>query len=236
MDTIQYPVVSKLVDDMNLDELDRKIYNFVLKHKDCSENKIRNSGICSQKWARIKLWGLVKKEYLEDFRTGKKGFHRFRVSDRTNFTKIDNVLETIESQINVMGKPLLRIAEIQDSGNWAEVAAYSQKFVEPYFRLMVAKLFRLRKLSNTNTDIGKEDKLILQTKIISLIAKVTQEPFYDLNYQDILSQNKNLLNKFMEDLSKPGASKTVFGIHELRSLHNFVNNIDRFEELVDKLN
>lgn len=210
--------------DLNMDEYEKEIYQFIKKNKDCNENDVRNSGICSQKWARIKLMNLVKKEYVEDRRIG-KSFHKFRVSDRTRYVSIDRELDNIETQMRIFERPLLNLAEMQDRHAAIVVAAFNQKFVYPYLDSMFTRLFRLLQLSDI--DIGKEDSLVLHSRIIPLIANVTREPFYKVNYKKIMAQDMNLLNKFIDELSKPETFRAGFTIHDLK---NLVKNIEQFEE------
>ncbi|MGH9973011.1 MAG: hypothetical protein ACRD93_03840 [Nitrososphaeraceae archaeon] len=203
-------------------EYEEKIYDFIRKNPDCNQSAIRYSGICSEMWAIEKLKGLVKKGYVEDRRIG-KAFHKYRVSDRKQYGLITKELDTIETEIMSMEKPLLKIAELQDSRDPA-VPSLVQDFVIPYHQSTFARLFRL--LKHSDIGIGKEDSLRLHTRIISLIAKVTREPFYDQNYKEILTGNKNLLNILMRDLFKRGTVRTGLSIDSLRSV---VKNIERFE-------
>lgn len=226
MDTIEYPSVTNFIDELNLDKVDRKIYDFVLKHKDCNENHVRNrSKACSQRWARIKLWRLVDRGIIEHKRVG-KGFHKFRVSDRTLFNRISKQLEYIETQIVIFERPLLNIGELQDKAGAVATAGFAVHFVIPFRESMFTMLFRLLKLSDGD-DIGKEGSDMLHTKILSLITKVTREPFYNLNYKTILSANKNRLNNFIQEVSKPGTVKVGLKIETLEKL---VKNINEFEE------
>jgi hypothetical protein len=216
-----------LIDESKLDKIERKIYQFVLKNKDCNENDVRNSKVCSQRWAKIKLWRLVERGIIEDRRIG-KSFHKFRVSDRTLFDRINKQLYFIETQIIIFERPLLNIAELQDKGgvNRLAASAFAQKFVFPFRDSMFTMLFELLKLSDTD-DVGKEDSLILHTKILLLIAKVTREPYYSLNHKEILARNKNLLNHFIQELSEPGTDSAGFRVESLKTL---VKNLDKFEE------
>ena len=214
--------------NLTMDDYEKKIYDFIRKNPDCNQSAIRYSGICSEIWAIEKVNGLVKKEYVEDRRIG-KGFHKYRVSDRKQYGVINKELDSIETEIMSMKKPFLEIAELQDRRDPA-VHFLIPNFVLPYHGSVVARLFGLLKLSDI--DIGKEDSLTLHTRIISLITKVTREPFYDENHKQELARYKNLLNKLGQDSFKRETVKTALSIDSVRSI---VKNIERFEERFDSL-
>lgn len=209
--------------ESGLDEYEGKIYDFIRKNPDCNQSAVRYSRMCSEMWAIEKLNSLVKKGYVEDRRIG-KSFHRYRVRDRKQYNLIIKELDTIETEIIFMKKPLLEIAELQDRLGASFVAGFIQHLVIPYHDSAFTRLFRLLKISDT---VGKEDSLRLHTRIISLIAKVTREPFYDLNYKQIITGNKNLLNSHIRDLLNPGTVKTGLSVDNLKRL---VKNIERFED------
>lgn len=213
---------------LHLDEYETKIYEFIKENRDCNQSRIRNSGICSPVWAIEKVNSLVKKGYVEDLRIG-KSFHKYRVSDRKQYGVITKELNNIETEIMSMKEPLLKIAELQDRGDLTFLALPLQ-FAYAYYQSVFTRLFRLLKLSDMG--IGKEDSLRLHTRIISLIAKVTREPFYSSSYKEILTTNKNLLNKVIRDLFNRDTVKTGLSIDSVRSL---VKNIERFEERFDSL-
>jgi len=214
------------LDDLKLDKYERKIYDFILKNEGCNQNDIRNCGICAPKWAIKKLHGLVKRELIEDLRQA-KSFHKYRVSNRKHYSLITKELEIIEIQRVSMERPLSNIYELQKSGGVDRLVAapYMQKLVIPYYQSMFAMLHRLLQISII--DVGKEDSLDLRIKIISLIFEVVNQPFYNSNYKNILTQNKKLLNKFRNEVSVPGTDKSVISIH---ILDNFIKEIDEFEE------
>jgi hypothetical protein len=212
--------------ELDLDELDEyegKIYDFIKENRDCNQRAIRKSKICSPVWAIEKVNSLVKKGYVKDLRIG-KSFHKYRVSDRKRYGVITKALDSIETELMSMKDQLLKIAELQDRGDPA-VHYLKQQFLESYYQSMFTRLFRLLKLSDI--DIGKEDSRRLHTRIISLIQKVTREPFYSSYYKDILTENKNLLNKVIGDLFKRETVKMGLDIDKLK---NIVKNIERFEK------
>jgi len=214
-----------------MDEYEGKIYQFVKKNPDCNENDVRNSGICSQKWARLKLGSLKEKGFVEDRRT--TGFHKYRISDRTKYESINKTLDDIETQIKTFQEPLLSIRKRQDMGglNTLVAASYTTNFVMPFFQSVFTRLFRLLQLCDI--DIGKEDSLRLHSRIIPLIAKVTKEPFYRYDYKKILIQDKNLLNKFIEDPSKGKSAKSILGLG-ISDLKNLVASIEQFEKFEEQ--
>ena len=65
---------------------------------------------------------------------------------------------------------------------------------------MFAMLFVLLKISKT--EVNQHDATKLYTKIITLIDKVTREPFYEQNHKKVLLTNKEILSKLKEGLSK----------------------------------
>jgi vacuolar-type H+-ATPase subunit F/Vma7 len=174
-------------------------------------------------WARKKIRSLVRKGLIEDRKIG-GGFHKYHVTDRTNYNLINKMLEQIDMHLVLMQAPLHKIGVLQDGRNPA-VAAYTQKLVIPYFDSMFAMLFRL--LGIGDTDVNKHDLLKLQTRIITLIAKVTREPFYDLNHTKILSMNKEILKNLKEELSKEGADKTVINIGSIESIVGVINKFEK---------
>ena len=210
--------------DEYLDEYESKIYDFIRKNPGCNQSAIRNSKICSEMWAIKKVKSLLRKGYVEDRRIGKAS-HKYRVTNRKQYNLINKELDTIENEIMLDKAPLLEIAELQDKHGPLVVAAYMQKYVIPHRQSVFTRLFRLLKLSDIG--IGKEDSLRLHTRIISLIANVTREPFFDENYKEILAANKNLLNILIRDLFKRGTLRTGLSVDSLRSI---IKNIEKFEK------
>jgi len=211
-----------------MDEYESKIYQFIKKHPNCNENDVRKSGICSEKWARIKLASLIEKGFVEDRKQG-RGFHKFRVRERTKYESINKELDIIENQIKIFQDPLLNIAKLQDKKGMNAVVAgsYTVNLVFPLLESMFARLFRLLQLSDI--DIGKDDSLRLHERIIPLIAKVTREPFYRYDYKRILTQDKNRLNQFIEEPSKGESAKLILGL-VISDLKNLIASIEQFEE------
>jgi len=214
--------------DLNFDEYENKIYNYVLKNPDCNQNDIRNSGVCSPIWALEKLKGLVKNGHIEDRRIG-KAFHKYRVNDRKQYRRIKKQLELFDTLHTSMKKPLDDIAKLQDVHGPTYVGGYVQKFVIPYYESMFAMLFRLLKFIETDTEIGKEDSINLRSQIISLIFEVCYQQFYDSDYKKILTRDKNLLNKMKQEQSELGTIKIL----SVDILDNFVKKIEKFEEQFD---
>lgn len=216
---------------MSAFDIDRSILDFIKNNEDCTENEVRrnmsDNHICSSVNAHNRIKNLIKIGDIEDRKIG-NSFHKLRLSDKTQFNRIDKKLDKIDVVLTMMIEPLQKIASYQQSPSPGPLIAakYMRELVPPYFNSVFTMLWKLLQLSMMDNQFAKTDSLKLHMKIIDLIAKTTNQPFHELDHKKILDDQKDILIKFRQYLLEPGIDQSVANVS---MVENLIRLIEKFE-------
>jgi hypothetical protein len=213
------------------DDNDGHILEIIKDKPDCTVNYVRTkmseNHWCSSVNANNKVKNLIKIGLVEDRKIGNSR-HKLRLSDKTQYNRINMELDDIDTMVKIMSEPLQKINQLQQQrsqGGHLTAGMYMQNLVGPYFESMFTMLWKLLALSTIDTQIAKPDSIKLHSKIIDLIAKTTYQPFHELDHKKILDENKDILNRYRQRLLDPGTDKSIANVtmvdHLLRRIDKF---------------
>lgn len=176
-------------------------------------------------WARKKLGDLVEKGLVEDRRVG-NGFHMFRVSDNTQFNRINKAIADIDKYIDVMYEPIKQVRQliaVPESRLLGQV--YFAKFFVHYIEIVSTMIRTLFFISDVN--MANQASIELHSKLLKLMEKHVKW-FYDIkDSKEILTMCKNGLNKTKEELEN--GPNTPNSFYNLPMIKRLIKRLEEFE-------
>ena len=192
-------------------KIERAIIDYVTKHDGCTKNAVKTElnnkkdkngkRISLSKTTDLRINRLIQLGVLEYNKKG-KGFYHLRLSDRNPYVAIKKEIEKIELYYQRIYEPLKELDELsRGAGSVGVKMMYMKEFVKPCFESIFIMLKRLRVLSNDETKISVVDSHDLNTKIDSVMHKISKQS--EASDRELLKSHKKMLTQFRNKLSRP---------------------------------
>jgi hypothetical protein len=150
-------------DEIQSDKYMKATRNYIKNNPGTNENQVKidlaKRGICSELTTRRKIKDLLELGIIED-RKERNGFHQLYLCDRSEYNRIDKILDSMWLFGNMLDDP--------------RVFRFSAECYE-----MVDLMLSILLYQTNNRNLSKNDSMILSREIVNLALKFKLQYFHD---------------------------------------------------------